>query len=493
MKTKFLFFLLPLFISCENEYVEVCEKINDLPTTENEYAIPVDSAIAYLQNFLTDFDESSTRSYQIRRIKSITPIKYKESMTRSENNESINCENLVYIANFENEQGYAILAADNRINEKVIAITETGTLSDKTVYTAMEIANSDRFIFNEYPTTGPGFYTTPETGDELFINPNTVVLYDDKEKDTLVGNFESDDSYSLPELFSSYLCTSYSINEIQNHNQQHNEIDKNIVSDGDSNSPRITADVYFSPWKDIKVVNPILADLSSWHQRTPFNDLYPLKTRRKDKQKVHAPAGCFPLAISKIMTHFEYPQTYVFNGYTIDWKELKRTYNSEIGKKSAAHLLRGISEGCRSWYFRNGTFTFPSRATKYMRTEGFKNSHLRNYEYNEVTKMLNDGCPIIICSIPGRSVTKSHSWNIDGYKIRQRTVTTKTFKDNVPQPETTETETSNMVHCDFGWGGKCNGYFVSDIFKVKNPNNGNKDIIHYNNFLKILTYEKPIK
>lgn len=38
-----------------------------------------------------------------------------------------------------------------------------------------------------------------------------------------------------------------------------------------------------------------------------------------------------------------------------------------------------------------------------------------------------------------------------------------------------------MVHCDYGWGGSCNGDFVSGVFKVDNNN--------YNWYLKTLTYD----
>lgn len=54
-----------------------------------------------------------------------------------------------------------------------------------------------------------------------------------------------------------------------------------------------------------------------------------------------------------------------------------------------------------------------------------------------------------------------------------------------------------MVHCDFGWKGICNGYYVSGVFKLNDPNiehdpdcsyGGNTN---YNNLLKIIMYDKP--
>ena len=33
---------------------------------------------------------------------------------------------------------------------------------------------------------------------------------------------------------------------------------------------------------------------------------------------------------------------------------------------------------------------------------------------------------------------------------------------------TTEEESCDMVHCDWGWGGNFNGYFVSGVFDLGN-------------------------
>lgn len=235
-----------------------------------------------------------------------------------------------------------------------------------------------------------------------------------------------------------------------------------------------------------------------WHQGSPFNDWYP--QRRKFilfGKKKKAPAGCFPLALAKILTYHSYPTIFTFNGTTVNWNALKSSYSTTNGAKSAAALLRGISEGCESWYFYNGTFTFPKRAASFMRHAGFNNANLTDYSFSKVTSMLDQKCPLAICACPNINIFKSHAWNIDGYKVKTRTVTTKKYVGNTLKETTTKTETCNMVHCDFGWQGKCNGYFVSGVFKlnssdaeIDNPYLGSNNT-NYNNFIKIITYNKP--
>lgn len=308
---------------------------------------------------------------------------------------------------------------------------------------------------------------------------------------------------STPELVSSSLCVSYAINEIREHERleyfqpvQDDMIIGGGSGGGSSSTPRTETST--SIWSVKESVSPILSKFVGWHQRSPFNDLYPKKRKYIIfGTKRNAPAGCFPLAIAKILTHFEYPNRYTYNGYTVNWAELKNSYNSTVGKQSAAHLLKGISSGCDSWYFYAGTFTFPSEATSYMRFIGLNNAHSYNYSFDRVTGMIDKGCPLIIYSVPGINVFKSHSWNIDGYKIKERTITTKTYIGNTLQDTKTKTETCKMVHCDFGWDGKCNGYYVSGVFKLNDsniehdPGTSYGGDTNYNNLLKVITYDKP--
>lgn len=88
---------------------------------------------------------------------------------------------LVYVVNFTNENGYAILAADDRISEEVLAISDSGNMPKSAAATAMDGIEEERSIYEEYPLTGDGFFSVSEYPDEIFMNPNTVSLYDEDE------------------------------------------------------------------------------------------------------------------------------------------------------------------------------------------------------------------------------------------------------------------------------------------------------------------------
>ena len=130
-----------------------------------------------------------------------------------------------------------------------------------------------------------------------------------------------------------------------------------------------------------------------------------------------------------------------------------------------------------------------------MRSIGYRNATITDYNFTDVKDMLDRGKPTIMCSIPNINLLQSHSWNLDGYKIKQRNKITKSYKGETLINTYTSTEESNMVHCDFGWeNGICNGYYVSGVFILgdesveRDPGTSHNYATHYNNYLKLLTY-----
>ena len=104
------------------------------PTAENPHAVPVEQALEELQSVLEEIDTpaedgAATRSGGVRRVKSVTtvsPEALSPGGTRSEATADV--EDLLYIVNFENEAGYAILGADDRL-EPVYAVVDEGSLT----------------------------------------------------------------------------------------------------------------------------------------------------------------------------------------------------------------------------------------------------------------------------------------------------------------------------------------------------------------------------
>ena len=476
--------------------LEVSDNATPNSAISSQYSISEEEALANLYAFMGEGGDS--RSSDNRVVSTVLPVKYGDLGTRAV--DGIDCENLLYIANFENEAGYAILAGDTRIEDEVIAIIDEGSLEPEVLNHLVEWEPNGRTYYEEFPMTGPGFFTLPETGDELYINPNTVDFYDTEMQDYLVGNYDASEytvvtrSLTNPEgsnegtneTFMLDMCISYAMRGLI-------DFDPNPRDDGDEYDYVYT----YSDWETTSIVEPLLVDFVDWNQGAPFNDLYPTVKQVFGFKTCRADAGCMPLATAKILTYHEYPATKVYNGTLISWWRLKENYDTVLGRESAAALLKWISNSCLSLHFYEGTFTFPKCTKWFLQSIDFEDVELIDYDFNTVKDMIDNDKPLIISSVPGIDITSSHAWNIDGYKTKIRTKTIEKYLGRELISITTETESIKMVHCDLGWSGSNNGYYTSGVFRSDRSEiehdsyYNNPYVFNYTTLTRIITYQLP--
>lgn len=92
--------------------------------------------------------------------------------------------------------------------------------------------------------------------------------------------------------------------------------------------------------------------------------------------------------------------------------------------------------------------------------------------------MIDNNKPLAISGMPKWKFYKAHAWNIDGYRTSKRGI-----------------YDIQMIHCDFGWGGMYNGYYVSNVFNLGDEDNIYDNDNHYgndqelNHYNRILVYD----
>ena len=245
------------------QFLDVANK-NDV-----SYNIEIEDALNSLNQYLEIVDGEVTKSGLIqkkRTIKSVDAIKPARLYTKSVA-DSANCENLIYLVNFDNDQGYALLSADTRIPTDIISIVDIGSLTKDDLYAALDIRG--REIFPEYPSTGSGvFYDADST--EMYMNPNTFSLYDAASNDSYVGNFKSEQQnlrgrdFFYTQRMINNLSIIYAIKEVN----------KDII--GIAIPPGGDTTVVTSVNKEITdSISNILSFAKLWQQGTPFNDYCP--------------------------------------------------------------------------------------------------------------------------------------------------------------------------------------------------------------------------
>lgn len=488
-----------------------CSKFQGTKTTELEkssHSIPIERAVLVLEDYLEQKQQITKSDQTIRVISSSFSINPSALGTKSNSNLPEDCETLVHVVNFENGEGFAVLSGDDRISAPIICVTDMGEMSQSEMLLAFQ--DEGRTYYEGYPMSGDAFMVHPDYPDEIFLNPNTFNFYDSQHNDAYVGDFRISDSQNdttdidlSSESFIGKLCVAFALDEVGG------QVGGNMGEIGDWNdNPSIgggsglpnddhesVIKTYYSLPVDSAYVEPLLVDYTIWDQESPFNDYCPdVRQWLLFGQTIKAAAGCFPLAIAKVMAHFEHPTSISYQGMAPTvWASLDADYLIEnnyntLSCHSAASLLRYIGQLCGSIYFPLGTFTFPYMARNFLSSIGYINATVNEYNTEHVIENLNDGEPVIVFSVPRDAnndidLLSSHAWNIDGYSKYQKYEKRHIYQNGsyVRTEEEALDEYFYMVHCDYGWGGSCNGDFVSGVFKVDNYN--------YNWYLKTLTYD----
>ena len=314
----------------------------------------------------------------------------------------------VYLLNFPDSSGFAIMAAQSYMTTPVFCITERGSISTKDLQQALIILESQNGADIKSAST--------DSADNEII--------------------------SIGEDFVPMLIAASAINQI-------NISLKDLpIYEYDGEPRKAHPPVYY---KTLQKIGPLLT--TKWHQYSPFNDF------REDG----SPAGCVAIAAAQILT---------FNGFgsaggrTFDW-ELLRTVcpytdlgsnGTEGASKEASDLLElvGSPDYCKIDYSPTGSGAYADGAKRTLRNFGYSNVRkyygFENADIRRACVQLNNYLPVYASGQKGFSA--GHAWVIDGLYIREVI--------NLISNEVLSTE--HLFHINWGWGGVSDGYYHQGVF-----------------------------
>lgn len=415
----------------------------------NSHRIPQEIAIKELESFLIDDDVLTKGGNGHRVIKSIECLTERVPSTKIGSDYN-GLDTLIYIVNFDNQEGFAVLSADDRISSMIIAVTEKGEL------------HPDDFLATQNMQEDSLIHYTDTLGIERTLN-----RYNSEEDDYYVARRDSSDM--IPELIWDYIDGERSGRGGSDYNPGENEGGgNNGGSNSGSNLPGSNGDGNGNNWASQSVwvtrQNVPMMLQTLWDQRGN-NELYNHYCPKIGKRR--APVGCVPLAVGQIINYHRYPENLTINGFQIDWSTLSQIHpygtewNDSIAaysqKEMVSHFLAYMRESC--WGISvtgKQTFALPVMAKVTLASFGYKNvkRHIL-YSSSTIVHCLQKGCPVLIAAISG--VKDGHAWVIDGYRYQEKIV---------PESEIV-VDKRILFHCNWGWDGYCNGYFASKIFKSK--------------------------
>jgi len=397
-------------VSCQQDFTEVPQLKNEVISELNStYAISEQEAIDRLEEFMKAFEEDETRAGS-RVIKSISPVSYSDICgdTRSSMSEEI--EDLVYIVEFENGEGSAVMGADRRV-EPVYA------LLDETVLTVDDFNNA----------------VNGENLDD--ISTYTAGLIAQNAMSRITADVE------LP---------------------------------GDDFRTDVT--YYTTTTTVLNKVFPLLR--TKWDQDEPYNNKFPFTSNGL----IREPAGCGTIAVAQVLANLTYPYNIVLNGHSHDWSIISQfQYGASITNpyhiNCLAQFIYDLAIEMNADYGDGGENDFGtvvpvSESVALFQRLGFKNVSFEDITSTKVYNMIWNNKPLYAYGVDTRkteaNVNVAHAWVIDGWK-ETRTIVREIVEDNgvIISNTVCDNYYTQYGHCNYGWGGKCDGYYPLNIFNTR--------------------------
>ncbi|MDR2594614.1 MAG: C10 family peptidase [Fibromonadaceae bacterium] len=343
---------------------------------------------------------------------------------------------LIYVVNFADSLGFAIISADTRIDDPLIGFSGSGSLKDS-------IDNPGMVIFLEHL-------------EDYMLNS---IIEAERQKDSLIGGI-----WEKLDVETGTKATSLPLISVS--------------------SLRVEA---------TDIVYPLVR--VEWGQGAPFNNSLKDKGCTDDEGEIknggRVLVGCVAVAVAHIISYWKYPTK--IGKYSFDWAKMNEyTGNTDpldypymaqthISSASAsiqsqvANLMERIGSGVNMDYGCNESGAGKHSGANFLLAYGYSlykmtNNHvslpiLVSYDSKTAIASIKRKEPLIArgCSkkdngIFFTSYGKCHQWVIDGYIPRQTTTTIEgkpiSFDDD-------------YIHHNWGWYGNYNGYFKSGIFNSR--------------------------
>lgn len=288
--------------------------------------------------------------------------------TKSDTFNSVEMEDLMYIVNFEDNMGTAVLSADARTSDVILCVTESGTLS------VQDFVEANDFMMSE----------NVETKTE--------------------GNDEGDFTADIGELTVPSILLSSIISDIGNYNGQQIKPLTKSLSNATKYGPLLT---------------------TKWTQKSLIDKTDPLFNRFTPN---NYPAGCVVIAVAQILlnvTNFTFTcsdgsiceRNTMLTVATNSSPNYEGTEEAKIQAGKFVYELGASKALCDVSYSANGS---SSNANKAVRTlEAFllfnvdKKLGFGAKDKTNVTNMIRAGKPVFVSGLKKGEVN-GHTWVVDG-------------------------------------------------------------------------------
>lgn len=389
--------LATVIMSCDKDDYSQPNSSMEFQDASASTTIPVEEALSSLDQLMGELYGKTRSSASSYTVDVFGGIKTKSGGTELPDTS-------LYIVNFGDKEGYAVLSAQSKVKTNVFCITESG-------------------------------FITPEDIRNAIVEMDTFNAETKAEDDTKEEYFVEYGQNFIPAIIASSLMNQFLYDY---------EIDE-VNFDTKANTY-------------VGTPNTLAMLQTKWRQTSPFNNF------RSDG----APAGCVAIATAQIIEFnalkHDYRSFVEDNYKTFDWNALSTvcpcsnvsSIGSTAAQNEASNFLSyiGLKKNCNIKYNTDGSSGCADGAKRTFKNMGYKsvNKYLgfEKADKNRVISQLTSGFPMYM---DGSRKGGGHAWVLDGLYTRKVYSETGEYM-----------RTENMFHINWGWNGSGDGYFMQGVF-----------------------------
>lgn len=193
-----------------------------------------------------------------------------------------------------------------------------------------------------------------------------------------------------------------------------------------------------------------------------------------DPNAVNCKTGCVATALAQILAYHKYPSSAY--GHTFDWDLVHQkgrfyTHYSYDKLYEVSRLMKSAGVACKMKYGVESSWSTANRAKKALKNTFGYSGVERSLGFNatRIVDKLDVGTLALVTGLR-RGSFYGHAWVIDGYRKYKFTTTAIKYTDDtyteIKSSEVVDEEEKYYYHCNFGWEGTADGYYLGKIFNV---------------------------
>lgn len=406
MKKAIFLFIIGLFLSCSNDRFNdnIQADFQEANIANKEYLRDYSEALKYAQDVV--FGENTKTRTSLPSVRN--HFMYTPTMTRSANNDIIA---QFYIINFEEDKGFAIIAADKRTTP-VYAYSDNGNIDSS------DLSKNPGWIF--FMNSAADYYVAKLDTSPKLTGDNPILKYGDV-------------AAAATQVINGVECKVTETTE------------KSYAGD-------------------------ILS--TEWNQTSPYNNYFPTATTDINGNPLpyyyneKSAVGCSSIALGQVMAYHKHPDAH--NGHTYNWNLILKKKSYYIGETSdaaneVAKLLYDIAVTGHA-IMGEATSMSTSNMLDVLKSYKYKFEYSA-YSVDKVYNSLSKKYPVVISGATASG--GRHVWIIDKIQ-RIRNCTNYHY----PQPPYTifkrDVGDTFYFHCNWGWGPDCSSSaFCLNVFEAR--------------------------